>query len=426
MTKQSKIKRTVGDYLGKRPRRPRKKVTRNWKLYNRSQEEEIPHFLATLAHLASTLGQPEQTMGRPQAHLADILFACVLKVYLRLSARKLQGMLELVEHMGLIGRAPSWSTVGKYLADPDMNGIFKQYVTISALPCRQLETSFAVDATGVSTGMYVSWHDEKYGFTRGGTKEWVKFHIMIGSLTQVIVSADASEGHVHDTTRFPELVEQAAKVFTIEELAADKGYISKRNLELVDKLQAIPFIPFKSSHVVPVSDSGNVWDTMIRWYVFRNDDFYEHYRDPRNTNEGVFSVNKRVMGNALLAKTLPAQYNELYCRAIAHNLVRMIRVWYTLEAFVDVADFGLYEPLYVERGELIELSQHVANGGSGHAPYCGCQVCQGTADPFWTLPGRTRDHSPNGTHPNGVVRNETEDVAPDNVTYLFGRPNRVN
>ena len=109
--------------------------------------------------------------------------------------------------------------------------------------------------------------DENYGHTRGGTKTWVKAHIMIGTHTQVVVSADVSEGTVHDTTRFPELLEKAAEEYTIEEIVADKGYISKRNLKLVDDLDAIPFIPFKSNYVVPVNATDTVWNRMIRWFV---------------------------------------------------------------------------------------------------------------------------------------------------------------
>ena len=426
VSRQPKNKRTVGDYQVARPRRPRKKQTRKFGPYNRSQEEEYRHFKALLAHLAFTLGQPDQTLGRPQIRLSDILFASVLKVYLRFSARKMNSVLELAERDGLIERAPKWPTVSKYLADPGMNEIYKQYVTISALPCRQVETIFAVDASGVGTGMYRSWHDEKYGHTMGGTKEWVKVHIMIGTHTGVIVSADVSEGTVHDTKRFPELVGKAAQEFTLEEIVADKGYISNRNLKLVDDLGAIPFIPFKKSYVVPVNTTDTAWNRMIRWYVFERDDFDEHYTKPRNQVEGVFSVNKRVMGPALFAKALPGQFNELYCRAIAHNLVRLIRVWYTLGAVTDVADFGIHEPVYVDGGPITQLSQQGTNGVKGNAPKCGCSVCQGTADPFWTIPGQTVEHSPHSTYRNGAVRTGTGGPAPDNIIYLFGKPTPIN
>ena len=62
---------------------------------------------------------------------------------------------------------------------------------------------------------------------------------------------------------------------------------------------------------------------------------------------------------------------------------------------------------------------------SSHASRRGCPVCQGTANPFWTIPGQTVQRSPNGTYRNGVVRTGTG-PAPDNVTYLFGRPTTVN
>ena len=164
---------------------------------------------------------------------------------------------------------------------------------------------------------------------------------------------------------------------------------------------------------------------MIRWYVFERDDFDEHYTTPRNKVEAVFSVNKRVMGPVLFAKTPPGQFNEIYCRAIAHNLVRLIRVWYELDAVTDVSGFSVHEPIHFDSASVTQQSQRRVNGVSSHAPRCGCPVCQGTAHPFWTIPGQTVNRSPKGTHRNGVVRTGT-DPAPDNVTYLFGRPTTVN
>ena len=102
----------------------------------------------------------------------------------------------------------------------------------------------------------------------------------------------------------------------------------------------------------------------------------------------MFSVNKRVMGSALFAKTPVGQFNEVYCRFIAHNLVRLIHVWYQLEAVTDVADFGVSEPIYFNSGAVVDLPQQNKE--------CDCRICQHMADPFYELPGQPRVHSPNG------------------------------
>ena len=48
VSKQRKVRRTVGDYHVDRPRRPRKKLPRDYAAYNKAQEGEIKHFIALL------------------------------------------------------------------------------------------------------------------------------------------------------------------------------------------------------------------------------------------------------------------------------------------------------------------------------------------------------------------------------------------
>ena len=188
------------------------------------------------------------------------------------------------------------------------------------------------------------WYDEKYGRKKRGDKQWVKSHRMIATRTLSVVSAAVSEGTVHDTNLFPELLETTAKVFTVEEIAADKGYISHRNLKLVDDLGAIPYIPFKKNYLVPLNVTNSIWNRMVRLYVYQRDEFDAHYTTPRNKVEGSISVDKRVGGPNLSASTRPGQFNESFCRLIAYNLARLVRVHYTSQDLIDVVDFGQLEP----------------------------------------------------------------------------------
>ena len=120
------LKRTVGDYVEERPKRPPKKTKRNHPAYNKAAERKWRHFPPLLAHLCAIAGQPAQTgRGRPVAPPADILFACVLKVARKISARDLQSELELAYEHGLISSMPRWPTVLKYLRDPELSEFFR-------------------------------------------------------------------------------------------------------------------------------------------------------------------------------------------------------------------------------------------------------------------------------------------------------------
>src|SRR5262245_24758057 len=66
------------------------KVTskQNWPAYNAAQTEEKEHFIVLLDALCKLVEQPIQGMGRPRLSLADMLFACVYKVYSCFSSRR--------------------------------------------------------------------------------------------------------------------------------------------------------------------------------------------------------------------------------------------------------------------------------------------------------------------------------------------------
>ena len=413
-------KKTVADYRKKNNQRVLgQRVIRDWSKYNRGKESKHRHLWPMVSHLTSLVGQPERIgRGRPQAVLADVVFASVLKVALQLSARDFTSMIELAHHMGLISTAPRWSTVLKYMADPDMTELLRALVTISSLPGRQLETRFCADATGLSTSMYFSWNNEQYGSGKSAQKLWVKLHAIIGVETQVIVAAEATEGTVSDQTPFSDMLKRTAQEYSMDEVIADTGYISRAHLDLINDLRAVPYIPFAKHHKVPLKPSGSTWDKMIRYYVFKQDEWDSHYRAPRSRVESVFAANKQLFGPGLLSKTLPAQLNETYCRVIAHNLTRLIAVSYELDILDEVTNWGRSEPIYHDDVPDGRLSTYPF-GEEAEAHECACPVHRGDVDPFWTLPGEPK---PASRRSNRLIdpRRDTVGDYPNNVIYLFG------
>jgi len=75
----------------------------------------------------------------------------------------------------------------------------------------------------------------------------LKAHITVGTKTNIITGVKITGAHSHDTNKFPEIVEQTAENFTINEVSADKAYSSRANMEVVTELGGHAFIPFKSN-----------------------------------------------------------------------------------------------------------------------------------------------------------------------------------
>src|SRR5215211_4193488 len=83
------------------------KVTykQNWPAYNAAQTEEKARFIVLLDALCKLIDQPLQGKGRPRLPLADMIFACVYKVYSCFSSRRFMTDLRGAEGQEHIYRA---------------------------------------------------------------------------------------------------------------------------------------------------------------------------------------------------------------------------------------------------------------------------------------------------------------------------------
>src|SRR6266567_4335188 len=86
----------------------------NWPAYNAAQTEEKERFIVLLDALSKLVDQPMQSNGRPRLPLADMVFACVYKVYVGFSARRFMRDLREAETASITASA----TFG-YSASPD-------------------------------------------------------------------------------------------------------------------------------------------------------------------------------------------------------------------------------------------------------------------------------------------------------------------
>lgn len=158
----------------------------HWTAYNTAQSEEKSRFLVLLADLCSDVPQPPRLpgAGRSRLPLSDMLFAAAYKVYVGFSARRFTCDLKEAYLDGLIGNAPHFNSVNRYIANPDLTEPLKALVSLSSLPLKTVETDFAVDSSGFSTSRFVRWFNKKYG-KEVDNREWVKVHLMCGVQTKI-------------------------------------------------------------------------------------------------------------------------------------------------------------------------------------------------------------------------------------------------
>jgi transposase len=305
----------------------RKTYTQNWPAYNAAQTHEKSELQALLYELCRSVPEPEQQRGRPRLSLADIIFSSTFKVYSTVSGRCFQSDLQEAKRRGFLSKMPSYNSVFRYLEAEALTPYLYELIAASALPLKSIETDFAVDSSGFSTGQFMRWLDVKYG-KEEDRRMWIKVHLMCGVKTNIVTSVEISDGYSNDHGHYKPLVEKTAESgFKLKEVSADKAYLSGENLLTTLRHKAIPYIPFKSNSKAGQSTYGaksTLWTRMLNFYTDNREEFLSHYHKRSNV-ETTFSMIKAKFGQRLRSKTLTAQINEALCKVLCHNLCVVIQ-----------------------------------------------------------------------------------------------------
>lgn len=300
----------------------KKTYRQDWPAYNIAQTEEKKRFLALLHDLCGGVTDPPQPKsGRRRTAMADMVFACCLKVYTTLSSRRFGTDLAEAHGKGYLSHKLHPMMVCAFLESELLTPVLRELITQSSLPLRAVEKTFAPDSTGFSTSRFTRWYDEKYGTVRSG-KEWVKAHAICGTKTNVITAVEILDKDAADCPQFAPLVKATAENFTVKEVPADKAYLSHENLALVDSLGGTAFIPFKCNSVA--GERGSLWEKMFLYYQLHREEFLAHYHQ-RSNAESTFSMVKAKFRDHVRSKTDVAMRNEVLCKILCHNLCCLIQ-----------------------------------------------------------------------------------------------------
>ena len=306
------------------PKRPTYK--QDWPNYNKAQTNEKRLFLPMLADLCATVPEPPRKPGpgRKPVPLRDALFVVLYKVYSGFSGRRFTTDMRDAEADGHISQAPHYNFIFKVLERGDVGPILRQLVARSSLPLRAVETNFAVDSSGFSSSRFERWFETKYGVDKKRAT-WVKTHLCVGVNTQIVTAAEI--GDAHDSVMFPDMIRATAENFAVGDVTADKAYLSRVNLELVEAMGGSPYIPFKSNN--RGDKNGETWERLFHQFALRRDEFLVRYHQRSNV-ESAFSMIKRKLGDSVRSKTTTAMANEVLAKLICHNVICCIHGMYEL------------------------------------------------------------------------------------------------
>ncbi|EET90129.1 MAG: transposase [Candidatus Micrarchaeales archaeon] len=261
----------------------RKTYSQNWKAYTQATTHQKELFQKLLNDLCNTIEEKPYVFGRPKMPMRDMVFASGLKVFSTFSLRRFATDSKEAQAKGYMVKAPDYSTVAKYMEDTEMTPILNELIAVSSLPLRNVESSFGIDSTGFSPSKFSRWFDHKYGQVRD-RKIWYKLHLVNGNATHIIAACEVTMQYVSDMNELPKLVEETHQNFDMQQLSADKGYLSDNNLMYLDKLGVAGYIPFKSN-TAPITDKqsknyhSDIWRNAYNYFAMHQSAFLQHYHD---------------------------------------------------------------------------------------------------------------------------------------------------
>jgi transposase len=304
----------------------RKTYKQDWPRYNAAQCAEKSVVQTLLRNLCDGIQTPpHEGRGRKPIPLSDAVYGMTMKVYTTVSGRRATTDIEACAEAGHMTKAPRYNTLFDYFEKPEMTPLLTALIEESAAPLATIETKFAVDSTGFGTAVYRRWFDHKYGREM---KEhgWVKLHTSVGVMTNVVTAARVTESTANDCPELPALAKTTSEHFKVAEMSADKAYLSHANLDAIEALGAIPYIPFKSNSQ---GAGPAAWRRMWGLFLYRHDEFLTHYHQRSNV-ETAYSAIKRLFGGSVRSKCFAAQVNEVLCKVLCYNLTVLVHAMYEL------------------------------------------------------------------------------------------------
>ena len=303
----------------------------DWASLTNSQVNEFEMFNEILLELLDLIVVKEtKKIGRPSANIKDILYCMLIKTYRMISSRRLSSDLRTAEQLRFITKAPTYSSLMNYFNDERLKPILTELIELSATPIASLdEIKFAADSSGFSVSKFGRWYDWKFG-KETEKRVYRKLHLACGTMTNIITSVILTNQYGADSPQLKHLVKRTALNFNIKEFSADKAYISRANLELIRDTGGLPLIPFKKNTRPQGGKNGLLWRKMYLFFTENPQAFYKKYYK-RNNSETVFFMLKQKFGDSLMTKNLNANYNEILCKCLAHNLCVLIRCYFKFD-----------------------------------------------------------------------------------------------
>ncbi len=306
---------------------PKEEKQIDWAKYDKAQINEINNMLLFIRDIVEEARKrlkieeiPEKKeRGRPSKPPRDLTKAVLMQQYFCVSNRVTEGLVNLFREKMQIHSRFSYKAIERAYEIPEVTLILQEVFRISQEPIDDKEHSFSIDGSGLPTSTKQNWeHDKKKSETKG----YEKMIAIVGNTYKMVSAVTFTENPEANESPYlePLLIETTVNYDRIDLVAADAGYISRKNCTIISSIGAIPRIYPKTG--ITIRQKGSkAWTEMLLGFINDPQKWLEEYH-PRSISETVNSTHKRDFPIPLRRKINVRRKQEAFARVCDYNLKR--------------------------------------------------------------------------------------------------------
>jgi len=236
--------------------------------------------------------------------------------YNAMSYRRAISDLKILYDLGYVGKVVSRSTLNDYANKKNTITLLQRLVQLSATYFKN-EDTLIVDSTWFGEKMYVGGYKDVHG-NKKGLDNTRKIHVGILKNSKIICYAKPTEGTMHDSPVFKEILINVSNLFNLKYCLGDKGYCSKDSYILCEEKGITPYLDFRKN-CKSARGRSNIWKQQIDIWKEKPQIWHESYRF-RVTIEAVFSVIKKKHNNYLRSRNQNSRDIEMLLKCLVYNM----------------------------------------------------------------------------------------------------------
>ena len=312
-------------------RKPLRETSKEYKKAKRAYPVLFRYFLKALIDEAyASLSQKEKDIleppkdtqrGRKPIPFKERIFYLVDQVNTGKADLEYEGMMGEIVRQGYTSAPCRCTSLSKYANDEVLIIFFDKMIEHSAKVMKKYEHIFAIDATGFNCTTKNDYYAQKHH--RKKESDWCDAHVICGVNSNIITAATVHHKYTSDELdEVIPLLEKTRRVFAIDYLLGDGGYMSEEKMEQISSECSVRMVfPIKDNTLAYSPSRGVAWNENVRLNL---SEIWNDIYHPRSNVETVFSSIKKRIGETVYAHGEIARINEVYCKFVVHNLYVLI------------------------------------------------------------------------------------------------------